>query len=297
MDQPPHLPRSPASSKRVSAFARELIKLIPRVPNDAQSLEHMTKLSMTELLIAHANWKLRHVRPSPREVLNLDALRHDARTTLHQHGIDALLDAVRRGVDLSPHLSLKALRKGYAPGAYGPTPSIDSQTDKDLVLYAIGVHHFHLGANRINSLQGRTDELLFAFVSRDAFEILGLFDHSVFKSKSNGNLSPEQSRLWQMIYARQSRHLEPGSAYFTGLGGLGITTAGTAGLGSLSAIKHAQIIRSEDPKLDDRSYVRSLYIDVPQPSRPKFEWHYNGMDLCLLDRKARYLVIFNKGET
>ena len=50
--------------------------------------------------------------------------------------------------------------------------------DKDFLLNVMGLHHFHLGLRQEKSgLMGRTVEVVFAHVSRDTVDILGLFDH------------------------------------------------------------------------------------------------------------------------
>ena len=60
----------------------------------------------------------------------------------------------------------------------------------------MGVHHFHLGLHQETSgLMTRTNEVLFAAVSRDTFNVLGLFDHSVFDSTVDDAIAPERERL------------------------------------------------------------------------------------------------------
>lgn len=284
-------------SSRIEAFRRELIASIPRIPNDRASLELVQALSLSGLLMAYINWRLRFVGQRPRQVLGSSKLETDHRSLRLKENIAAFLGEVEAGNDLTPYLSDRAMKRGYAPGAYGSRPSVDQSEDKDLILYSMGLHHFHLGLGRHKGLQDRTNEVLLAFVNRDHFEILGLFDHRVFEHANDGALSDERQRLWDLYDAHLSRNTPDDGFLMGGLGGLGITTAGTPTVGTSAAIRHARIIREIDARLDDLVFVRQLYREAAQPARPKLAWHYRNLDLGLLDRKAGFFGVFEYGPT
>ena len=99
---------------RIKKFRRELIKAIPRVPNDRASLLHMQQKPLSSLLVDYGNWRSRYVGQRPRTVSIEPAAQADTRWFAHAPTIEAFLDKVRRGGDLTPHLSLEPHTRGYA---------------------------------------------------------------------------------------------------------------------------------------------------------------------------------------
>lgn len=97
---------------RIKNFRGELIKAIPRFPNDRASVLHMRQKHLTDLLIDYINWRSRYVGQRPRAVSVEPAVQSDPRWAAHAVGIAAFLDKVRRGDDLTPHLSMSDIRKG-----------------------------------------------------------------------------------------------------------------------------------------------------------------------------------------
>ncbi|MCP6571029.1 hypothetical protein NL494_28055, partial [Klebsiella pneumoniae] len=53
----------------------------------------------------------------------------------------------------------------------------------------------------------RTNEVLFASVTRDEFEILGLFDHAAFEHEDDGSMTPEREKLWAAYQVREAAGL------------------------------------------------------------------------------------------
>jgi hypothetical protein len=95
---------------RIEKFRRELIKVIPRVPNNRASLLHMQQKHLPELLIDYVNWRSRYVGQRPRIVSIEPAAQADPRWSAHAAAIADFLDKVRRGDDLMG-LNGQALRK------------------------------------------------------------------------------------------------------------------------------------------------------------------------------------------
>ena len=109
------------------------------------------------------------------------------------------------GHDLKPYLSLMAHRHGFVLDGSQDSPSWEH---KDFLLNVMGLHHFHLGTRREQrGHMARTNDVLFAFVNRKTFEILGLFDHTVFDAEE-GLLSDERERIWS-TYERFQTRLTP----------------------------------------------------------------------------------------
>ncbi len=194
--------------------------------------------------------------------------------------VKALLHAVEAGHDLTPYLSLRAQRHGFVLDR--PEVNIDWE-HKDFLLNVMGLHHFHLGTRREPRGQmARTNEVLFAFVGRDTFEIIGLFDHAVFEA--NGDvLTDERRRIWATYENYQTRRRPAGGAYIGGYGGLGITLAGTPMIATLVASEHVKIIKKVDPRLEDLEFLTTLWGKDKVPPKRKLRWKYNHLTLGLQD--------------
>ncbi len=139
------MPNSFEKSKRIKALRRDLIALVRRSPNDKASLQAMEAKSLTDLLITSIAWRLRHVGKRPRQVAGLSTIAGDPRAMALKPNIDAFLDVVQAGGDLTPYLS-EGRKKGYTPAAEAPRQAGgNSWADKDFLLNVMGLHHFHLG--------------------------------------------------------------------------------------------------------------------------------------------------------
>jgi len=192
-------------------------------------------------------------------------------------------------------MSLEPRSRGYTPAAEGRRGE-DSWADKDLLLNVMGLHHFHLGLTMEAAGHAkRTDEVLFASVTRDTFEIIGLFDHAAFDHQDDGTMTPERQALWSAYEARAAAENLPGQASIGGYGCRGITTSGHPLAVVLAAQEHVRVIQEIDPKLDDAAYVCSLYPEASAPSRLKLKWFYRHLDLGLLDEAASFFGILSRG--
>src|SRR4051794_27942177 len=167
--------------KRIAKLRREIVRAIPRFPNDKSSKERLERESLGGLLVHYLSWQLRFVVPRPRTVHVEDTASTDPRWITLAPEITVLLDKVRRGEDLTPHLSLAAWTEGYTPAASGQGPGVDRWADKDFLLNVMGFHHFHLNSTlEKRGFITRSKDVLFASVSRTRFDVIGIFDHSVF---------------------------------------------------------------------------------------------------------------------
>lgn len=286
----------PPISRRVQKFRRDLVGAIPRIPNNRTSLQALQSKNLADLLIVYLCWRLRNVAVRPRTVTGFSALKKDQRAHILTRNISDFVKAVEAGMDLSPYLSHKARNQGYVMASDPQLTDATTWEDKDFVLNTMGLHHFHLGLQKqASGFVARTNEVLVAFVTRDTFEILGLFDHSVFDWSVNQGLTPERERLWTIRDEYRSMGEQPGAVFLDGYGGLGITTAGTPTMISVKAMRHAGLIRDIDPKLDDFEYVETLFAGHTVPERLKLEWHYNDMDFGLLNKPSGHFIVLMRG--
>lgn len=280
-------------SKRVKALRQKLLK-IPRFPNDKASKQALEAKSLTDLLIVYISWRLRLVAQRPRAVTGLDRIADDPRAAGLAPKLNAFVRAAEAGDDLTPYLSNKAHTKGYTPAA--ELPGGNSWADKDFLLNVMGLHHFHLGlARERKGHMTRTDDVLFASVSRDTVDILGLYHHGAFEYETSGTMTPERERLWSAFTARQEAGTLPGQLMRAGYGVTGIAASGRPIAVVLAAQLHARILRQIDPQLDDASYVRSLFRLESGPDRPKLRWEYNYLDFGLVEETSGTFGIFSRG--
>jgi hypothetical protein len=285
-------------SKRAKAFRRELIAEIPRFPNDRASLAAMNAKSLTDLLITYIGWRLRYVAPKPRAVSGQTILAGHPRAADLKANLDAFLQRVEQGDDLTPHLSLLPHTKGYTPAADPQQAGTDNWADKDFLLNVMGIHHFHLGlTTETAGHSARTDEILFASVSRNNFEILGLFDHSAFETNrdTNDQMTAERSRLWQVFEAREQAQLLPGQYAVGGYAGRGLTLSGQPLAVVQAAQAHLRIMQEVEPKLDDPSFLATIYPSGSVPAKPTLRWRYRHLDFGVADDKASVLGVFSYG--
>jgi hypothetical protein len=120
-----------------------------------------------ELIFDYFNFKERLISDRPRQV---KIPRGFSCPPAHQEGLEHLLDKVRRGDSLFPHLSRQ----------------IDDPSFSDGMLFDWGIQHFHLGLTpdqkKTRLIQG-TKEVLYAIVSDDCFYALAIEDHNHWADK------------------------------------------------------------------------------------------------------------------
>ena len=283
-------------SKRIKAFRRELIAAVPRFPNDKASLNAMESQTLTDLLVTYIGWRLRFVAARPRKVTGHSGIAGDPRATALKPNIDVFLNVVDAGGDLTPYLSLDPISHGYTPAADTRTPGAQTWADKDFILNVMGLHHFHLGLTmEAKGHAVRTNEVLFASVTRSEFEILGLFDHAAFEYEGDRTMTPERTKLWQAYEARQAAGVLPGQFVTGGFGDRGIALGSQPVAVVLAAQRHVRILRRVDPQLDDPDYVTTLYPSGSAPAKPKLKWWYRHLDIGLLDESANFFGAFEQG--
>jgi hypothetical protein len=272
-------------SKSINKLKLKMIKELPFFPNDRETIEHLKSQNLNSVLIHYLHWKTRIVPPRPRKTIISSEVTSDGRWTSLKHGINGLLEKVKSGNDIYPYHSDKAHRKGYTPFHYSDSGEVDTWLDKDQLLNTTGFHHFHLNMNvQHTGLSERTDDVLFASVTRDTFHAIGIFNHDVFESVNcNDSVSEERKRMWKIHKYYTEQGMEPKETYIANP----IMSSGHPLFLIPMCDNYARIIREHDCKLNDRFFANSLYDQAKwqYPNKFKFEWHLDGLDLALLDKR------------
>lgn len=284
-------------SKRVKQFRLTIAKQIPKFPNDRQTLSVLEAKPLPSLLLAYTNWAYRLIPPRPRKVSIEPSLTADPRWKALGADTRALLERASRGDDLSPYLSLRACRNGFTP-AVSAASTTDKWEDKDFFLITMGYHHFHL--SQVIEAAGhakRTDEVLFAQVTKQGFNAIGFFDHSVFEptDPTSQTMTAERERLWSLYEQRSSMGRKPGEVYVANP----ITTSGHSLAHTRLASEFTRVIQSIDPQLDDLSSRAALFNMLPHETvkAMKLRWHLNYLDLGLLDKSTAVFHVLRYGPT
>lgn len=282
-------------SKNIINLKARLIKELPFFPNDRSTLESLQAEDLNGVIIHYLHWKTRLVPVRKRRVNLSPEVTSDKRWKALRIEIKKLFDKARNGESLNPYLSERAHKKGYTPAQRIRDGLADSWEDKDQILNTTGFHHFHLNMNVLASgLSERTNEVLFAHVTRDCFHAIGIFDHSVFESANeSGSITDERARIWELHKKYVTVGLKPGDAYFNNI----ISTSGHPLYVVRMGDYYADIIRNNDSKLNDRSFVNNLYEQgkITPPSKYNFDWHLEDLDIGILDRKTRVYFCIHQG--
>lgn len=280
-------------SKRIKRLRGEVIKVLPKFPNNRETKEKLEGMPLTTLLIHYLNWMIRYVSIKPRKTVIEPTVTADPRWRLLKEKIKALLDNVRAGNNLTPYLSIQPHSKGYSPETSKTGPDVDRWADKDFLLNVMGFHHFHLGekiepAGHVE----RTDDVLFARVSREDFTAIGIFNHSVFEPTGE-EMSAERKRLWEIFDEHTIRGIPTGSVVIPSL----IATSGHPIYVVRTAQEYSRIIHELDPKLDDPIFVNELFIgtNANVPNKVKLEWVLNFSDLGIHEKEHNHLLVLRRG--
>jgi hypothetical protein len=92
-------------SLRVKRFRRDIIKAIPKFPNDKLTKAALEKKSLGSLLIDYANWRIRFIAQRPRKLVVEPTASNDPRWRGLHDEIQAVLRKAEVGDDLTPYLS------------------------------------------------------------------------------------------------------------------------------------------------------------------------------------------------
>ncbi len=148
---------------------------------------------------------------------------------------------------------------------------MDRWADKDMLLNVMGYHHLHLDAAPSNQM--RSDDVLFAHVTRELFTVVAISDHTVFDT-IKPNATAERERLWAIFDERSTRGIALGQI----VRATPIALSGHALYFTQLAAKYARLVTALDPKLDELTFVRGFYegasVPVPRSLRCDGIWNF-----------------------
>ncbi len=258
-----------------------MIEEIPFFPNNRGTKQNLSDQALLPVLLHYLSWKCRTIPQRPRKTYVEKYALDDKRMSGLESRINNLLSEVEAGNDLTLYLSSKVNCEGYTP--YQNTNG-DKWADKDFLLNTTGFHHFHLA-----KYPNRTNEVVFARVTREAFHIIAIFDHSVFDSvATNNDLSQERSRLLELHSEYSSRGLPPGTVYASSIL---VTSGHPLHVVDLASI-YNEVIINNDPKLDDPDFISKIYCETQLqiPKKQKFSWYIHGLDLGIVDNNKQCII-------
>jgi hypothetical protein len=291
--------------RRIEELRSRLVARIPCNPNSAEVQAELDAQSFDALLRIYLNWQQRLVPARPREVFFAPNFWDDSRATTHASAIFALLNKVRTGVDLTPHLSHRVHTHGYVPERYteqgeriGP-----EWGDKDFALNAWDTHHLHLvEASPRGKRRRASDELLYATFTRRSAHFLMVGDHRSF---DDGALeaamitSRAASGDWVLrgILGGQDRFSDEERRVlarrgFTTHASVGnqvvmsavLSTAGTSLVVGRHADRTCLALNRYDPRLDDPDFVVSVFASHGRQTKDlRLYWEFDHCDLVLVD--------------
>ncbi len=138
----------------------------------------LAAMALANLLITYWVWIGRLIPRAPRVVHQSREMLASPKTVEHGTELELLLDKIRNGDDLRPHLS-KRVATAYVPEAEAAGKGNQQRADRDVLLAAWGLHHLHLSSDLDNNGEWveRGDDLLIGvFGAADAY-LLGIYPH------------------------------------------------------------------------------------------------------------------------
>ncbi|MEZ8406016.1 hypothetical protein AB6C66_23055 [Vibrio splendidus] len=276
------------NSKRIKSFKSRMIKELPKTPNSKATIAELEAQSIASILFYFVNWVNRMIPCRRRTIRVVKESLLDVRWQKKRSHIDSFLSDVERGKDLSSYLSTKVNLRGYVPSALIGEGVYDKWEDKDFVLSTTGFHHFHL--DKYEPSKPRSDEMIFARVTRNNFYVLGVFNHSVFSSANTDTLEFERKRLLR-LYDQFSRIEVDGEQLVE-------TNLMTMSGHPLTIHQYVQayiiILDQVDHKLDDREFFNNLYTknNLPVPKKNKLKWVLVGLDLGVVDNNDNFFNFY-----
>lgn len=266
--------------KRINSFKTELIKGLPKFPNDKATKNTLEEMHLTDLLIVYLSWKVRLVTPRIREVIINEFVDNDDeqyKNIIASDEFKELKEKIENGEDINDYLSLKAHQKGYSPN----TNSENTWEDKDFLLNVMNYYHFHLVPyDKTSNQSTRTDELVFAKVDKRTFEIIGVFDHRVFEKDNDESLNDERERLYKVWDSILTKDMPDRSVYIP----TDITTSGHSGQVRDYAMECVKVIKEIDLQIETHEFLKKIYVEKSIPNNPKLKWYLHGTDFGLIDR-------------
>jgi hypothetical protein len=273
-----------AKRPRVQAFRDDIIKKLPRAPNDRGSLRSLEAMPTHQLILAFITWRMRLIPAKPRMVRFWSGGITPQQAQIARSKLEPLLRSAAAGKDLTPYLSDRVSRIGIDLSEHSPRAK---RREIDMVLTRQGLHHFHVGAQGKTNPKGRSGTLVFAEVLEQEFRVVALSDHRAFMPGS-----PEQLRFFEICHSYMAKDIPPSQGFMMNP----VMASGHSMIVTLFADRCDDEIRRLDPLLDDSEFIDKLYSDQPivragqpvlRPAEPMLAWHFEDLQFGILDKQSK----------
>jgi hypothetical protein len=268
---------------RIQAFRNDLIKMLPRAPNDRASRRSLEAMPTNRLILAFITWRMRLIPAKPRMVRFWSGGITPTQAQMGQSKLQPLLRSAAAGKDLTPYLSDRVNRVGIDLSEASPRAK---RRDIDMVLTRHGLHHFHVGVHGAANPKGRSGALVFTEVLEREFRVVALSDHRAFVPGS-----PEQLRFFGICNAYMAKDIPPGQGFMMNP----VMGSGHSMLATLFSDRCEDEMRRLDLLLDDPEFINKLYNDQPivrgeepvlKPAEPALAWHFEDLQFGILDKRS-----------
>ena len=270
-------------SPRIATFRDEMIRALPRLPNNRASLEALRAMPVRRVILAFLTWRMRLIPAKPRVVRLWSGGVTPAQFQAARTKLRPLLEKVTAGKDLNSHLSDGVNTAGVVlPGARAAA----RRKDIDAVLVRDGLHHFHSGIVGPGNPKGRSGSLIFAEVLEKEFRIVAIADHDVFRRGS-----PQHLRFFEICQSYIARDIPPGQGFMANP----VMSSGHSVMVTMFSDKcEAEVLRL-DPLLDDPAFIDELYYGQPilrdgepvsRPADPSLAWYFDDLKFGILDKRT-----------
>lgn len=280
---------SSSYSPRVQRFREEILRELPRVPNNRGSRESLRAMPMHTLILSFVTWRMRLIPRKARAVKIWAGGVTPMQFRVAKPELRPLLQDVSAGNDLTPYLSDLVKTTGIVlPDAR----AAGQRQDIDMVLTRHGLHHFHVGARTPNNPKGRSGSLVFAEVLADEFRIVAMSDHRAFQHGTT-----ERLRFFEICLSYMAKDVPPGQGFLPNP----VMASGHSMLVTMFADTCDEEIRRRDALLDDPAYIDELYKNeqivrdgkpIARPKIPSLTWHFEDLTFGILDKKTMVFFCF-----
>ena len=274
-------------SLRIKNLRNSLVKIIPKIPNNRDTKDELEKMDLHGLFLTYLTWRQRFVPPRPRVVKLWGSDAEKLELKALDYILQPFFKKVLEGDDLTSHLSNDVHRIGYKSEKFKTDVSYKNWDERDFMLTAYGIYHFHLGTSTPKNPTGRSGNLILAEVTSNDFTVIYLSNHQVFD-----NSSEERQKFYEISRSYIQRDMLPGVVYLNNP----ITTSGHSTAISIFSGRCARMLYDIDRRLDNIDYTRFLFshTKLPSPSNPNYKWIFCDMTLGIFESKSCLLFIVNE---
>ena len=269
-----------------------------------KKIERMTAF---ELLVCYQNWQQRSIFPSPRKLIESDEFLLAKQNPSFAFYLSQLLDKMRNGDSMLPHLS-KWVLTSHTPRQ--PTQPFNKRSHLDLLLNEWGIHHLHMSNEADPNdprFVERGDSLLYAIFRQKEVYLIDILSHADFANDhliriviknwpDRGLVRKVEGATAQRGYGVEERKFLRSAAidipivigndmFISWTGGL--NAGGTSSINTLDALGIVKRIQVVEEKCKDRCFLMGLYAAAGQiaPLDPDLRLSLGARGFSVVDRQ------------